>query len=188
MARKCSDILAVYPTGDNIVEAALSRFDGPPSHSQIMTAFPPSNLHRPNKLATPALLAREGRSVLRRNDPCGEPATPLVVILDLGGEIRGLARDETKWRGGKNEGYRLEIFEEASARGKSGRTCTRSRGTPRGNGIVLRGGRGGRRVPRMAELSPTSGSRIATRNSPPLSLSLSLSLDDALYSHPPACI
>jgi len=58
MVRKCSDILAVYPTGDNIVEAALSRFNGPPSHSQIMTASPPSNLHRPNELAEDVPLAK----------------------------------------------------------------------------------------------------------------------------------
>lgn len=44
MARKCSDTFAVYPAGDNIVEAALSRFNGPLPPSalsrRIMTASP----------------------------------------------------------------------------------------------------------------------------------------------------
>jgi len=139
MVRKCSDILAVYPTGDNIVEAALSRFNGPPSHSQIMTASPPSNLHRPNELAKDVPLAkgdtRENSSPDNASsliDPAkggaffGRNVTPQRAryLLDdprsRGREVRGFGRDEPPTVGEGGGG--LGIFEAAGARGKSNRT------------------------------------------------------------------
>jgi len=144
MARKCSDILAVYPAGDNIVEAALSRFNGPPSHSQIMTASLPSNLHRPNELA--GLPHRDARG--RRNcspdkassliDPAKGGAffernvtprreldisptipDPEVARFAESGQMRS---SSVGGGGGGSESYGLGIFEAAGAREKSSRT------------------------------------------------------------------